>query len=95
MPASGQKPKSDRVNPESAVPPTADVPYPLITRTAEPAPAAHARRGGSVGFLVAPDPFRGGKLLDNVKGLPAVASSLMLAHIIPKDSKDEAAPTTR
>jgi hypothetical protein len=33
--------------------------------------------------------------LDNVKGLPAVASSLMLAHTIPKDSKDEAAPTTR
>jgi len=33
--------------------------------------------------------------LDNVNGLPAVASSPMLAHIIPKDSKDEAAPTTR
>ena len=33
--------------------------------------------------------------LDNVKGLPAVASSLMLAHTLPKDSKDEAAPTTR
>lgn len=33
--------------------------------------------------------------LDNVKGLPSVASSLMLAHTVPKDSKDEAAPTTR
>jgi hypothetical protein len=33
--------------------------------------------------------------LDNMKGLPSVASSLMLAHTVPKDSKDEAAPTTR
>jgi hypothetical protein len=33
--------------------------------------------------------------LDNVKGLSSVASSLMLAHKIPADAKDEAAPTTR
>jgi hypothetical protein len=33
--------------------------------------------------------------LDNVKGLPSSASSLMLAHKIPADAKDEAAPTTR
>jgi len=36
-----------------------------------------------------------GNFLDNVKGLSSVASSLMLAHTIPKDLKDEAAQTTR
>jgi hypothetical protein len=36
-----------------------------------------------------------GNFLSSVKGLPGEASSLMLAHKIPADAKDEAAPTTR
>ena len=36
-----------------------------------------------------------GNFLSGVNGLPGVASSLMLAHKIPADTKDEAAPTTK
>ena len=36
-----------------------------------------------------------GNYLDKVKGLPSVASSLMLAHKIPADTEGEAAPVTK